>query len=335
MSLENNYIFILIINIIFSLIFFYNIKKIANFLNVFDYPDKKRKFHKGKTPLIGSFIYLFGLALSLVVFKQDFVFFQSNKVVFSITLTSLMFFFIGYLDDKYNLKPNIKLFLFSILILFIISVSDIFLIKELRLLIFDKNISLLNLSFFFTIFCILLFVNAFNMFDGVNLQSGIYIVIISIYFIFKGIFPLLSFTILILSLIFLFFNYFNKCFLGNSGSYFLSFIISLLFIFSYNDGRITSCEEIFVLMMIPGLDLLRVSIIRALSGKHPFSPDRNHLHHILMKRFGFNALILLIILIIGLPILILILSESIMTSLIFGVVMYVSIIYISKKIKLF
>ena len=49
----------------------------------------------------------------------------------------------------------------------------------------DKNIILNDISLFFTLFCMLVLVNAINMFDGINLQSGIfytYVFSVLIYF---------------------------------------------------------------------------------------------------------------------------------------------------------
>ena len=49
----------------------------------------------------------------------------------------------------------------------------------------DK-INLRNFSFFFTLICILLFINACNMFDGINLQFCFYILILSVIFLSKS-----------------------------------------------------------------------------------------------------------------------------------------------------
>ena len=45
-------------------------------------------------------------------------------------------------------------------------------------------------------------------------------------------------------------------------------------------------EEIFLVMSIPGLDLFRLFIQRIINKRNPFSADRNHLHHILSKKFN-------------------------------------------------
>ena len=42
-------------------------------------------------------------------------------------------------------------------------------------------------------------------------------------------------------------------------------------------------------MLTPGLDLMRLFITRIYNGRLPFSPDKNHIHHILLAK---NNLIL-------------------------------------------
>ena len=39
-------------------------------------------------------------------------------------------------------------------------------------------------------------------------------------------------------------------------------------------------------MAIPGIDMLRLFIVRLINKKNPFKGDNNHLHHILNKSFG-------------------------------------------------
>ena len=41
-------------------------------------------------------------------------------------------------------------------------------------------------------------------------------------------------------------------------------------------------ENIFIVLMLPGLDMLRVFVIRLVNNKNPFSADRCHLHHLLL-----------------------------------------------------
>ena len=120
----------------------------------------------------------------------------------------------------------------------------------------EKTIELNGFNIIFSIFCIFLYLNAFNMYDGVNGQSGIYTIIIFTYFLLKDINFYLSTLIVFTSLFFVFLNLKNKYFLGNSGSLLLALLISLIIINAYNDGKINSCEEIFILLMLQELTWL-------------------------------------------------------------------------------
>ena len=42
-------------------------------------------------------------------------------------------------------------------------------------------------------------------------------------------------------------------------------------------------EEIFIILSLPGLDMFRLFLVRIFYGKNPFSPDRNHIHHLIEK----------------------------------------------------
>lgn len=109
------------------------------------------------------------------------------------------------------------------------------------------------------------------------------------------------FIILITSLIFfLAKNYQNKLFLGNNGSSLLGFVLAYFFI-DLNRIKVISAEEIFLVMVIPGLDMLRLYIKRIYNKKNPFKADLNHLHHILFKKFNFNKGIIYLLLILFTP----------------------------------
>ena len=128
------------------------------------------------------------------------------------------------------------------------------------------------------------------------LMGLIYKIIYTLYIFL--IFYFLSQNILILSLfplsLFLYFNSTGKIFLGNSGTYFLSFIISFFFInFFKNFENITS-DQILGIMFIPGLDMIRLFVVRMLKKNNPFSADRNHLHHKLLEIYGYKKTILFI-----------------------------------------
>ena len=58
-------------------------------------------------------------------------------------------------------------------------------------------------------------------------------------------------------------------------------------------------------MILPGFDMLRLFLQRIFNKTSPFNPDRNHLHHILLKKLNYNKTIIVITSIITLNIMLL------------------------------
>ena len=76
--------------------------------------------------------------------------------------------------------------------------------------------------------------------------------------------------------------------MGDNGTNLLGFLISYLIIVSAkkNNYLLLSADQIFMLMILPGLELIRLFVTRLLKRKHPFSADRNHIHHILLNNYS-------------------------------------------------
>ena len=86
------------------------------------------------------------------------------------------------------------------------------------------------------------------------------------------------------------------CFFRDGGVYLLTIILSISLIYEHNINKnIYYVDEIFFLLLLPGLDLLRLTILRSLNSKNPFLGDRNHIHHLLINKFSliFSNIILL------------------------------------------
>ena len=95
---------------------------------------------------------------------------------------------------------------------------------------------------------------------------------------------------IILILFILFLNISNKIFLGDGGIYLLSIILSSSLIYEHNiQKNIIFADEIFFLLLLPGLDLLRLTLKRLLSFKNPFFGDRDHIHHLLINRYSLKV----------------------------------------------
>ena len=108
------------------------------------------------------------------------------------------------------------------------------------------------------------------MFDGADLQLGLYFFVIIIYLYFKSNYLNIFVPLIIPLIIFLFANFKNICFMGNNGSHFLSYILSIFIIKFYNLGILSTIEEVVIIMLIPGLDLIRLFINRVLNNKKFF-----------------------------------------------------------------
>jgi UDP-GlcNAc:undecaprenyl-phosphate GlcNAc-1-phosphate transferase len=282
------YFFIIFCNLLF--LFFF--QEISKYINIFDLPGDKIKIHTKKTPLLGGLIFLiniFGwLTYEIVINKSpilEIFDFQTHLSVFIFIFSLIALFVIGYIDDKIKLSAILRLTLLTIIISINLLVNPEINISLIQLS-FMSPFSIGNFSFFWSFLCFLLFINAFNFFDGLNLQSAGFIYSICIFFLYKNIFFDLFVLIFIANTVFLYLNYQSKTFLGNSGSFFLPFLFGSLFISSYNNSPSLMADEIVVLMLIPGWDLFRLFFLRIMHKKNPMHADNNHIHHYLIKKFS-------------------------------------------------
>ena len=287
--MENNYI---IFNFFLTLIIFFCLKPISKIINIFDKPDK-RKIHKNPIPAIGGIIIFFILLINLIIF---------NNLEKEIFLLASLFMLIGIIDDAIKISANIRLIILSMLSFVFLTYFKDFNIEFLHFEDIGK-IYLNNYSIFFTVLSLLLFQNAMNMIDGINGLSGSIFLIIFIFIATKIGFSSFFILIIFVIIIFLIFNIMNKIFMGDAGIYFLSMLSGLIIIDMSNNNLIYS-EEIFLLMMLPGIDMLRLFFLRIINKKNPFNPDKLHIHHMLFNKLKSKAkTVLTIIMIYGFPIL--------------------------------
>tara|TARA_B110000037_G_C16919850_1_gene423895 strand:- start:295 stop:735 length:441 start_codon:yes stop_codon:yes gene_type:complete len=98
----------------------------------------------------------------------------------------------------------------------------------------------------------------------------------------------------------------KKIFIGDSGSLFLGSLVGLLIINSYNNIILTTnypVENIFIILMLPGIDMFRVFIQRFLKKKNPFTADRAHLHYLLLdKPLKLNKVLIIFLTLVLIPI---------------------------------
>ena len=175
--------------------------------------------------------------------------------------------------------------------------------------------------------------NSFNMFDGINNQSSIYILNFSLYLFLISQDLLFFLSILIPLIIFGIKNFRNRLFLGNNGSYFVSFILSVYIIKLYNFyPEKINVELVLCILSVPILDMIRLFFLRFKLKQSPFSADRLHIHHLLLKKYGLNKTNFLISINLFFPLVIYYFFNNQLFSLGLSVTIYlVLIFFINKK----
>jgi UDP-GlcNAc:undecaprenyl-phosphate GlcNAc-1-phosphate transferase len=282
---------------LFNLLLFLIINYYKNqiFSSLVDRPDNFRKFHNKPVLLIGGIF--IAIYLAMISF---YYYFSDRNDIFIISIIPLAIFFVGLIDDYLSINAYKKLFFVSIILLVSLNFYNEIIIETLYFSTLDKNFELGNLSLFFTTLCILLLINTLNLSDGINgLAVGISIIWLSFLLLKENsdleiiLIPLIFLLILLFTFI-----YQEKFFLGDNGSLVLSSFIGLITIYTYNQNLTNestkiSSENIFILFMVPGIDMFRLFVERLLKKKNPFDGDRNHLHHFLINKFSLKITLLI------------------------------------------
>ncbi len=241
------------------------------------------------TPKYGFVLFsLILITLFINAFKDVETNFQS--IVFGIYIFS--FLIIGYLDDLFDLSVHKRIF-FSVLICFCFYryFKDLFYI----------SINFPDwLNLFLLIFLTLGFLHLINITDGINgLIITLYIYSL-LYFSLRINFQFSFFqqniilTSFILSPLFIWANFMGKCFMGNTGSYLVAIIVSLIYIEIFPSSKL-EYSDILSIYLIPLIDGLRVSMLRILNKRNPFSGDLLHMHHIVKVKKEFIYLFFILV----------------------------------------
>ena len=267
---------------------------VAKVKNLCDEPGERRS-HTESTPSLGGIGIFAGVIFSIILWTP----FEAFGDLQYILCAFIIIFLIGAKDDILPISPRIKL------------VGEIF---AATILVFKSNVKITSLygifgvtvlpepiSIFLSIFTILVIVNAFNLIDGINGLSGSISTLISVtlgaWFYLSGHIALamVAFSLAGAVIAFLKYNFSPaKIFMGDTGSLLVGLVCSILAIKFIELNKVSdpygfkAVPAVAIgIMILPLFDTLRVFTMRALRGRSPFSPDRNHIHHLLID-FGLN-----------------------------------------------
>lgn len=288
---------IIIGSIIAFLVTFYAIPvimKVAEMKKLYDVPDE-RKIHKQPIPSLGGFGIFVGFAVALLL-MLDFTQLAAMQYYFA---AFLIIFFLGIKDDIVILSAQ-KKFIGQLLVAAILMFKAKLLITNMHGFLGVELIKP-TLQYFLTLFTIIVVINAFNLIDGIDGLAGTLGLIASgifgVFFIMNKdyAYAAISFGLAASILAFLIYNFHPaKIFMGDTGSMLIG-VVNVILVIRFIESapsaanyKLAATPALgFGILLLPLMDTLRVFGIRIIHGRSPFSPDRNHLHHILLDR-GLN-----------------------------------------------
>lgn len=270
--------------------------KIAKINGFIDQPVERSSHVEGTPSLGGIGIYL-GFILSVCFWIPENELIELKYLL----CTTLIIVLVGIIDDLLKIKPLEKLlgqFLATILVVYYL---DIYLTNLHGFIGLNKLPLFLNYPISF--FVILTIINGFNLIDGINgLASGVGLLVSLFFGIWFFLAAEVAYAIIALGLAgaiiaFLKYNYTPaKIFMGDTGSLLVGLVCAVLTIKFIELNATIPTKSIqfsaspiiaIAILIIPLSDTIRVFTLRLIGGRSPFSPDRNHIHHILLDA-GFN-----------------------------------------------
>ena len=267
------------------------VKKLGHWMGALDYPDD-RKIHSQVVPRCGGLAIYLGFFLpflALLFYRTSITEFLTwDRMTIGLMAGSTFILLVGLLDDIRGLRAWIKLLLQIVAAL--IAWWAGFRI-EIMCLPFLGSIDFAFFSLPVTVFWFVAVINALNLMDGLDgLAVGIALfaaIILALISLLRNNLPaallFASFSGALLG--FLRYN-FNPAsiFLGDSGSYFIGFILAALGIGTSQKSSVTVAILIPVIALgLPLIDMVFATFRRFIFGIKIFAPDKEHLHHKLLK----------------------------------------------------
>ena len=259
------------------------VKKIALHCNALDIPNK-RKIHKKPMPRMGGLAIFGSFLLGYMLFAR------TSIQMLSILIGGFVIVLVGIFDDIKPIRARVKLLVQIIAACIVVFYGHI----ELNHIdLFGISIEFIKpINYIATVFFIISITNAINLIDGLDgLAAGVssiyFLTIAIVAFIMnkmQGLDIILSITMLGATLGFLVHNFYPaKIFMGDTGSLFLGFIISVISLLGFKSTTLTSLIIPLVILAIPIFDTVLAIFRRLLKGENIGEPDKEHFHYQLLK----------------------------------------------------
>lgn len=278
--------------------------RLAQAMHLYDMPDQ-RKVHQLPIPRLGGVVFfpvvLVVLTLTLVVLLRTGVMasilWQGVNVnnYAAYIAGALLLLFVGLYDDLTGTTYRVK-FVAQTAAAFLLCVGGLW-IADFAYIFFVREV-----PWWFGMPVTILFVvyvtNAINLIDGIDgLASGLSLIsllVIAILNVIVGhvLWAMLSVTLMGAVSAFFYYNVFNRkyrIFMGDCGSLTLGFTLAFLILHFWQINPVWNPAQHNIgiiaisTLVIPMMDVVRVMASRIRDGRNPFLPDRNHIHHKLLR----------------------------------------------------
>ncbi|MFD2145623.1 MraY family glycosyltransferase [Mucilaginibacter antarcticus] len=293
------YICILVFAGSFSTAVIPSILHVARARHLYDDIGHFRKQHDQGIPRLGGVAIFMSFTVTALVLSII----DKNFPVGYLLTASIILFIMGLKDDLSGVNSITKIAVQFIVALILVVLGDI------RLTSMYGVFGLYDLPFVvsaaLSVVVIIMIINAFNLIDGIDGLAGVTGIIansaFSALFIYTKQYEFAVVSVMLVGAIvgFLRFNITPaKIFMGDTGSLFIGLItvvmaiklIELNNVEVANVAYIASAPALTIAILIgPIFDTLRVFCLRIINGISPFTADRNHIHH-RMLRLGYTHL---------------------------------------------
>ena len=258
-------------------------RKIAIHIGALDKPNKRR-VNKVAMPTQGGLAIFASFVICFMLFGG------LNVQMLSILIGSIILIILGIIDGINPVRARYQIIAHLIAACVVVFYGNIYLTKVSLPGIYFVMPTPLN--YIVSILFIIATISAINLIDGLDgLCSGVS----SIYFLtiaviaaslnkFGGLDIMLTIIMFGATMGFLVYNFPPaKIYLGNTGSMFLGYIISVIALIGFKITTITSLVVPLTILAIPIFDTALAILRRLLHGKKISEPDKEHFHHQLLK----------------------------------------------------
>lgn len=277
---------------LFTMLFLFVARKVAKRIGLVDKPNF-RKRHQGLIPLVGGISVYAGICFTFGITN----YYIPHAALYLLCAGALVL--IGALDDRFDISVKFRASVQALVAIVMMVVGKLYL-SSLGYIFGSWEMVLGPFGYLLTLFAVWAAINAFNMVDGIDgLLGGLSCVSFAaigfiLWFDGQSSLALWCFAMIAAILPYILLNLGvlgrrYKVFMGDAGSTLIGFTV-IWILLETTQGKTHPISPVTALWIIaiPLMDMVAIMYRRLRKGMSPFSPDRQHIHHLIM-RAGFTS----------------------------------------------